>query len=69
MKPMCRSDLDTLGALGVLAMAAGGADNEHGAALAAAGLVGRHRGVVGWCCWWLVVGGYDVGSRRWKWGC
>ena len=45
MKPMCRPDSDTLGALGVLTVAAGGADDEHGAALAAAGLVGRHRGV------------------------
>ena len=34
--------LDALGALAVLAVAAGGADDEHGAALAAAGLVGRH---------------------------
>jgi hypothetical protein len=47
MKPVCRRDLDTLGALGVLAMAAGSADDEHGAALAAARLVGRHRGVGG----------------------
>ena len=34
--------LDALGALAVLAVAAGGADDEHGAALAAAGLVGRN---------------------------
>ncbi len=34
--------LDALGALAVLAVAAGVADDEHGAALAAAGLVGRH---------------------------
>jgi hypothetical protein len=54
MKPVCLPCLDTLGALAMLAMGAGGADDEHGAALAAARLVGRHRGVGG-----VGVGGYD----------
>ena len=46
-KPMnvqCRG-LDTLGALAVLAVGARSADDEHGAALAAARLVGRHGGM------------------------
>jgi hypothetical protein len=37
--------LDTLGALAVLAVGARGADDEHGSALAAARLVGRHGGI------------------------
>ena len=35
------SDLDAVGTLAVAAVAARGADDEHGSALAAVGLVGR----------------------------
>ncbi len=35
-------DLEAVGALGVMAVRALVADDEHGSALAAAGLVGRH---------------------------
>jgi len=44
-------NLEALGALGVTAVSARGADDEHGAALAAAWLVGRHG--VRLEGWWL----------------
>lgn len=38
-------DLDAVGALAVVAVAAFGADDEHGSALAAARLIARHGGL------------------------
>jgi hypothetical protein len=57
-------DLDAVGALAMLAVGARGADDEHGPALAAARLVGRHCGIDD--CW-LRCGcfgfGVDQGGR------
>jgi hypothetical protein len=57
-------DLDAVGALAMLAVGAGRADDEHGPALAAARLVGRHCGIDG--CWLRYVWfGFGVDQSRW----
>jgi hypothetical protein len=59
-------DLDAVGALAMLAVGARRANDEHGPALAAARLVGRHCGIDGDGCW-LRYGcfgfGVDEGGR------